>query len=168
MIYQISFSHNGETINISNETVRDTIGEVVDWLFEKGYSFQGPIHNVFGKKLLSIDDIKNNPRSDYYLSRMRQFYKLKNTDKYIQVVNKEPAFEFVKEMLVKFGVSEDSIKSVGFDAKTSKIKPFSEFDDEIDDLNLYDEEFDIEDENQDENPGIIKLRTEFFSFSKIE
>jgi hypothetical protein len=136
--YKISFNFNGQDISFSESTVRDTIGSVVDWLYDKGYKFDGHLHNSFSKKLLSLDDIKNNTSSKYYLSRMRQFYKLKNVNKYIQVVNKEPAYKFIKEILNEFGVN--MLKSEGFgenDIKPikstepsespEKIKSFSKF-----------------------------------------
>ncbi len=136
-MYSIEFEYNDENLSFSDKGVRETVGHVIDWLYDNGYKFEGPIHKAFTKKLVSMSDIQNSESSDYYLKRMRQFWALKSTsdskllspiDRYISVVNKEPALELVKNMLGNFGVDISTIKSSGFgddEESESEITPYT-------------------------------------------
>ena len=131
-MYTLSFQYKGKDYSFQNEVLIKLLGEIVDWLVDNGYDFSGDLHNAFTRKPLTIDEIKSSNRSEIYLKRLRHFHKMKDGRLIFIGGNIEPAFNFIKKMLVKFGVSLESIKQT--ESKSSKIKTFSEFDDEIDDF----------------------------------
>ena len=111
--YFFEFEFGGKKYNFQGNVLKETVGPVVDFLYENGYKFEGPLHTSFSKKLVTMDEIIQSS----WASRIKkgQFYNLKKTDKYIGIgSNILPTLEFVKLMLVNFGVDESTIKWSGF------------------------------------------------------
>ena len=128
--YEISFIYNDEQIKfISNDiAARSIYTDIINWLYEKGYTFD---EDFLGRKLLSkqeIEQLKNKYRSDH-------FYNIPGTDKYILInVGIKQLFSYIKVMLKRFGIDENNIKiksigeSTNQSQSTKEIKPYSQFD----------------------------------------
>ena len=136
-MYTLSFQYNKKDYSFSNSILIKLLGEVIDWLVDNGYKFTGDLHTAFTRKPITVDEIKSSDKSEIYMKRLRHYHKMKDGRLLYIGGNVEPAFNFIKKMLVKFGVQDSTIKHT--ESKISKIKPFSEFDDfELDDLTLVD------------------------------
>lgn len=135
MSVSVSFVYNGQNYKFESNSTKSTFGQVIEFLYNNGYNFQGEIHKQPTRKLLTEEEYKKILSTTSYGSR--NFYKIKDHPKYIiSNYNSYLIEAFIKKMITQFGVEDSTIDTNGFDAKTTKIKPFSEFDDEIDDLNL--------------------------------
>ena len=127
--FSIEYFYKDEKISFSGDTLRSVAGPTIDWLYKNGYSFTGPLHSSFTTKLLTMDEIKKSPRSDYYLNRMRIFHNIDGTDKYIKITsNIDPAIDFLKKMLISFGIEPSTISIV--EKSTDRIKKFKDIKDD--------------------------------------
>jgi len=134
--YTFEFIYKGQHKSFSGTSLTKTVGPIVDFLYNNGYKFEGSLHSSFGRQLVSLSDIKS---SSTWIDRFKRgvFYRLKDTqnspiDKYIAVgTNISPTINFIKTMLVDFGVDESTIKISGFDSLV-KIKKFAEIEPEED------------------------------------
>jgi len=136
--YSVSFQFNEKEYKYSG-TLRETLGGVVEFLLERGFTFQ----DSFFTKPISYDEIVSNPS---YKSYLRSFYKLKNGKYFYIGGNIQPALNKIVNMLNKFGIKD--IKTEGFETQSSKIKKLAE-------INL-DDEFDPELEPIEEEPTQIR------------
>lgn len=121
--YYISFTHKDKKKEFKG-TLKNTIGEIVDFLQSKGYDFKS---DGLLSKPVTIDWIKNNPT---YSSYLRNFYKMENGLYYYVGGNIKPAFNKIKNNLLDFGIDENSIKSIGFSDikdKSSEIIKFNQY-----------------------------------------
>jgi hypothetical protein len=153
-MFFIKFEFKNQKIEITARTRTELYIKILDWLFNKGYKFEGDLHKAFIKKTLTEEEVG---QSSYTLNR---FHKLPN-GMYFYLYRNKDVQNFWVQMLEKFGIDKNTIEIKN--DSSYEIKPFSEFDDFDDDFDDFEEDFDIDEENQDENPGIIKLRTEFWN-----
>jgi hypothetical protein len=132
-MYKLNFNYKGEKIKFQDLAVKKLAGKVVDWLFSKGYSFDNNLHKAFTKKPISLEDLKKSEVSEIYMKRIRHFHKMSNGDLLYIGGNVEPIGNYIRQMLIKFGIDPQTIKTEGFGKESSKIKKFGELDnDELD------------------------------------
>ena len=135
-MYSISFYNNSEYKIFSGDTIKKCVGNIIDWLYENDYKFTGNLHNSFTNNVVTLEDIKNSRSSEYYFKQFRLFHKIKNTDKYIWIGgNIIPALNFIKKVLILFGIDESTIKTEGFETH-SRIKKFGEIDSDLESENF--------------------------------
>jgi hypothetical protein len=128
-MYSISFTYNGELVNFEKRTKKDLYTSIIDWLYDNGYKFDGTLHKLFSRKILSLDDIKTliKSRTSY---RLDHFHNISSSGNYI-LCNKfgtAQGFDDIFKMLDNFGISKSSLKTKGLDSEI-KIKKFGEVDD---------------------------------------
>jgi hypothetical protein len=105
-IYEISFIFNDKEYNYSG-TLKESIGGVVDFLFDNNYKFK----NSFFTMPISKEEILSN---ESYKKYLRNFYKLKNGKYFYIGGNIEPAKNKIIEMMADFGIDPSTIKTEGF------------------------------------------------------
>lgn len=131
-MYSISFVYDENLVNFEKRTKKDLYTDIIDWLYNNGYKFDGPLHKPFSRKVLSLDDIKNliKSRTSY---RLDHFHNISSSGNYI-LCNKfgtAQGFDDIFKMLDNFGISKSSIKTKGLESEI-KIKKFGEVDSELD------------------------------------
>ena len=131
-MYSISFVYGENLVNFEKRTKKDLYTDIIDWLYNNDYKFDGPLHKPFSRKVLSLDDIKNliKSRTSY---RLDHFHNISSSGNYI-LCNKfgtAQGFDDIFKMLDNFGISKSSIKTKGLESEI-KIKKFGEVDSELD------------------------------------
>jgi len=130
-MYKLNFNYKGEKIEFEDLVVKKLAGKVVDWLFSNGYKFDNNLHRAFTKKPISLEDLKKSQVSEIYLKRLRHFHKMPDGNLLFIGGNVEPIKNYLKQMLVKFGIEKDTIFTEGF-GTDSVIKKFGHLDTDLD------------------------------------
>ena len=55
----VSFSYKGDFVNFNSNNTKDLFKDVIDWLYNNGYKFQGPLHTGTSTKILTEIVMKN-------------------------------------------------------------------------------------------------------------
>ena len=127
-MYSISFIYDKNLVNFEKRTKKDLYTDIIDWLYNNGYKFDGPLHNPFSRKILSLDDIKKliKSRTSY---RLDHFHNISSSGNYI-LCNKfgtAQGFDDIFKMLDNFEILKSSIKTKGLESEI-KIKKNGEVD----------------------------------------
>ena len=127
----ISFYWNGKEYEFSSTGAKELYREIIDWLYNNGYKFDGPYHSNPTRKIHTTEEVREKVKTTAY--SFKDFHNIKDTDKWIMCATPiRELFSGLIKMLKLHTVS--SIITRGMDLediddsrKKDEIIPASEF-----------------------------------------
>ena len=77
----ISFYWNGKEYEFSSTGAKELYREIIDWLYNNGYKFDGPYHSNPTRKIHTTEEVREKVKTTAY--SFKDFHNIKDTDKWI-------------------------------------------------------------------------------------